>query len=220
MGGIKDVLHNRVHAKSYGTKALFWGIHLVAVVAAAWLTKEAWSITRVRACLFAIVLYFFRHGITLFYLLQRKIPLEEVGTVGTFMMVWVPLSAYLSVKAPPLSLPELGLAMILVFIGSFLNSYSEMQRKWWKALPENKGKCYTGGLWRYVVHINYTGDVILFSGWALLSGYYASLILPALMAYNFAYVQGPELDAYLTERYKGQFTKYLNSTGYLIPRLR
>ena len=83
----------------------------------------------------------------------------------------------------------------------------------------SRGKCFTEGLWSYVVHINYTGDVILFTGWTLLTGYYATLVLPALMAYNFSYIQGPELDAYLKERYKEQFTDYLSTTGYLLPRL-
>ena len=83
----------------------------------------------------------------------------------------------------------------------------------------NRGKCYTEGLWTYAVHVNYSGDVVLFTGWALLTGYSACLILPAMMAYNFSYMQGPELDAYLANRYKEQFANYLANTGYLFPRV-
>ena len=39
-------------------------------------------------------------------------------------------------------------AVMLYLLGSFLNSFSEMRRKWWKADPANKGHCYTKGLLR------------------------------------------------------------------------
>ena len=89
MSKLNSVLHNRVHAESYGTKTLFAATHLAAIVAALYLTKDALHKTRVQACFIAIGLYFVRHMVTLFYLLQRKIPLEEVGMVGSFLALWV-----------------------------------------------------------------------------------------------------------------------------------
>merc|ERR1712232_829869 len=67
-------------------------------------------------------------------------------------------------------------------LGSWLNTWSELQRKWWKARPENKGRCYTLGLFALSRNINYLGDVVLFAGWAVATGRWWNAWAPLLMA--------------------------------------
>ncbi len=38
-----------------------------------------------------------------------------------------------------------------------LNTVSELLRKSFKDNPVNQGKLYTGGLFKYAIHINYLG---------------------------------------------------------------
>jgi len=110
-----------------------------------------------------------------------------------------------------------GLAIILFIAGSWLNTGSEVQRNWWKQDAANKGKCYTGGLFRHSMHINYFGDVVLFSGWSLLTSNLWTLLLPFAMALMFAFLHIPALDAYLAGRYGHAFNEYAKQTKRLIP---
>ena len=66
------------------------------------------------------------------------------------------------------------LSILLYLFGSWLNTRSEYTRFVWKKLAKNKGRLYTKGLFKYAMHINYTGDIILFIGFdsfALLPGF-------------------------------------------------
>ena len=60
--------------------------------------------------------------------------------------------------------------VILFVVGSWMNSYAEYMRHIWKRRPENRGRLYTGGLFRYSRHPNYLGDLLSFSGLCLISG--------------------------------------------------
>ncbi|MGR5960169.1 DUF1295 domain-containing protein [Bacillus cereus] len=42
-----------------------------------------------------------------------------------------------------------------------LNTVSELLRKSFKDNPVNQGKLYTGGLFKYAIHINYLGGLPL-----------------------------------------------------------
>ena len=53
------------------------------------------------------------------------------------------------------------MGILLFIIGSYINTYSEIQRKRFKDNPNNKGKLYTLGLFQYARHINYFGDILL-----------------------------------------------------------
>jgi len=99
-------------------------------------------------------------------------------------------------------------ALILFFLGSFLNSFSEIQRKWWKADPANRGRCYSNGLFGYSMHINYFGDTVLFAGWCLFTSNFWVLGFPLLMGCAFVFFHIPGLDSYLAERYGEEFKIY------------
>ena len=92
-----------------------------------------------------------------------------------------------------------------------------LQRKNWKTLPENQGQCYTGGLFKYSMHINYFGDSVSFTGWAVLTANGWALAMPALMTAMFIFVHIPGLDAYLAERYGASFEAYARRTKKFIP---
>ncbi len=227
---------NREHHKSLPEKLVFSLLHLLIVLACAWLiyfdgTAELGQVLNkqwlvhdpVRAnILFAcIVLYWLRHNITLFYLLVRKVEWSEVfGLVSFFAMIEV---GFLMIgvgvfRDAAVELNALdALALALLVIGSFLNSFSEMQRKWWKSKPNSKGHCYTEGLFRYSMHINFFGDVVLFAGWALFVQSIWAFGLPLLMLLMFIFMHIPALDVYLSERYGQEFDDYALKTKKLIP---
>ena len=167
------------------------------------------------------VVYLFRHGVTLFYLLERQIAWSEVFGLLAFMaffeigLLLVGGGAFDNQVAAFGWLD--GLAIFLFVSGSWLNTWSEVQRKWWKQNPAHKGQCYTDGLFRHSMHINYFGDVVLFSGWSLLTLNPWTLLLPVFMALMFAFVHIPALDAYLARRYGSAFEKYAQNTKRLIP---
>ncbi|WP_334329278.1 DUF1295 domain-containing protein [Companilactobacillus sp. HBUAS59699] len=76
---------------------------------------------------------------------------------------------------------------LLFIIGSSVNSLSELLRKPFKADPNNKGKLYTGGLFKYAVHINYFGDVLWVLGFAIVTGNIWSLLIPIMLLCMFVF---------------------------------
>jgi len=225
---------SRSHHRSLAQKTGFAVLHLGIVLLALWLVLfdglsglpgglHFSDPTRARILLGCILLYFVRHMITLFYLLQRAVLWSEaLGLIGFFAAfelgmlllgggVW---------RATPIALNWLdAVALGLVLCGSYLNTGSEIQRKWWKADPANKGHCYTQGLFRHAMHINFFGDMVLFTGWVLFTHNPWALALPLLMTGMFVFLHIPGLDAYLAERYGDAFTAYAARTKKLIPWL-
>ncbi|HSH67141.1 MAG TPA: DUF1295 domain-containing protein [Bacteroidia bacterium] len=94
---------------------------------------------------------------------------------------------------------------------------SELQRHYWKKKPENKGKLFTSGLFRYSMHINYFGDVLWVSAYAIITLNPYAILVPAFLFSFFAFYNVPALDKYLAERYAGQFDEYKKKTKKLVP---
>merc|ERR1712008_560184 len=46
--------------------------------------------------------------------------------------------------------------------GTWANIWPEWQRHRWKRHPANAGRLYTGSLFAYARHINYTGEILSF----------------------------------------------------------
>ncbi len=229
---------DRRHDASFTTKFAFFLLHAVGVALSAYVVwgnglslvggwfGKTWSVAEpIRAqWMFAVIaLYWLRHGITLFYLLQRKVEWSEVLPLSFFLIFLGPISCSLAAgitRTTPAAVDIwLYAALALIALGSYLNTASEVQRKWWKADPANKGKCYTIGLFRYSMHINYFGDMVSFSGWALLTGVVWSILVPLGMTAGFVFSQIPGLDAYLEQRYGDEFRDYAKRTKKLIPFL-
>lgn len=227
---------SREYGHSIAQKWTFILLHLAIVAFCTWLTffngwtllgnlfDQQWVfVDQDRAIiLFAcVVLYWVRHTITVFYLLARKIEWGEVFGLLSFMAFFE--IGLLLVGAGAFRDYTIGLgwldivALSLLGFGSYLNSFSEIQRKWWKKRIETKGKCYTLGLFKYSMHINYFGDFVLFTGWCLFTYSYLTLLLPLAMAYSFISFHIPALDLHLAERYGEGFKKYATSTKRFIP---
>ena len=154
---------------------------------------------------------------TLLYFLERKIPLEETLSIpiafGLYLIGFPLLAA--SHDRPIEWLEAAGI--ILFLFGSFLNSFSELQRKRWKQDQRNKGHLYTRGLFAWSMHINYFGDLLWVTGYALVTHNPWSLLIPASLFAFFYFWNIPKLDAHLADRYGDEFTAYRSHTKRLIP---
>ncbi len=111
-----------------------------------------------RAIIFAFnIVIFLRIAFTMFYLMKRKIPWGEGVSVSIALAVYYvgfSLRVLPCIKAPDW-IYYLG---ILVFIlGCVFNTSGELQRDIWKRKPENTGKIYTQGFFKYSMHVNYFG---------------------------------------------------------------
>jgi steroid 5-alpha reductase family enzyme len=76
-----------------------------------------------------------------------------------------------------------------------MNSWSEYTRHVWKERPENRGRLYTGSLFRFSRHPNYLGDLTSFSGLCLISGAWVTALIQLMMLAGFVFVNIPVLDS-------------------------
>jgi protein-S-isoprenylcysteine O-methyltransferase Ste14 len=226
----------RSHGRSLTEKTVFSIGHFGIILICIWLVffngltmldilfGQNWQLTdfkRSYILLACALLYWVRHFITLFYLLARKVEWSEVfGLLGFFALIEIGLlltggGAFreYSVKLNWLDI----IAIILLIFGSYLNSFSEIQRKLWKNDPKNNGLCYTKGLFKYSMHINYFGDTVMFTGWCLFTNSLWSLVLPLMMAGMFIFYHIPGIDSYLSSRYGNDFKDYSKKTKKFIP---
>ncbi|MBL90574.1 MAG: hypothetical protein CMH56_02010 [Myxococcales bacterium] len=227
---------DRTHDASTVPKIAFCLFHFLSLLLCVWIVRGegttligAWlgqervsqNVHRGSLLLGVAALYWVRHAVTLFYLLVRKVAWGEVLGLSCFILffeVGLCLVAMGLWGTAPSTFGLLdGFALGLVLSGSFLNTGSEVQRKWWKRDPNNEGRCYTGGLFAWSMHINYFGDTLLFTGWCLLTGAWWTLSLPLFMALSFVCFHIPGLDAYLAERYGEDFQAYSRTTKKFIP---
>ncbi len=162
-----------------------------------------------------------RHVLALFVLLKRRILMSEVvgliGFMAIFEIGFLLLGAGLASAVSQSFgwLDWVGISMFLT--GSFLNTASEIQRWIWKKKPSSKGKCYTKGLLAYSMHINYFGDTILFSGWAMLTASLFAWPVPIFITASFIWFHIPALDTHLFKRYGKSFENYATQTAKFIP---
>lgn len=167
---------------------------------------------------FCVVVYF-RILFTGLYLLRRAIGWEEAISIPFAFMVYY---AGFSLLGGPTSIAIDwidGFAIGLFCVGSFTNTYSEILRDAWRKKPENQGKLYTGGLFRYARHINYFGDILWVSGFALLTRNVWSALIPLFLFAFFFFYNAPELDRHLQEKYPEEFAVYKQQVKMLVPFL-
>ena len=166
------------------------------------------------ACL---IIYFFRLLITVFVLLKRK--MVWVETIIVSILMSLALFAFVKVGGSnhlPVGIIEIA-GIILFLVGSYLNTSSEYKRYAWKKKIENKGRLYAEGLFKYSMHINYFGDIVLFTGLAMIAHSISLLIIPLIMVLNFIFNIIPSLDKYLEKKYGEEFKEYAGKTKKFIP---
>jgi protein-S-isoprenylcysteine O-methyltransferase Ste14 len=163
--------------------------------------------------------YYVRLLFTQFVFLRRGLGWSEVFSVVPWVL-FIVLLVSIEGGRNPAPLRAVALCGMLLFLaGSWINSRAEYTRHVWKLKPENHGKLYTGGLFRYTRHPNYFGDLVSFSGICLLSGAWITVVIPIIMFAGFAFVNVPALDAHLHDHYGEAFEKYARHTPKLIPFL-
>jgi protein-S-isoprenylcysteine O-methyltransferase Ste14 len=175
------------------------------------------SHTRQLILMFFLVVYDLRLIVTVFVFLKRKMEWSEMLLVSGL----VSFALFSFAKVGGNSHHSIGISdyliIILYLFGSWLNTYSEYTRYVWKKDEANKGRLYTEGLFKYSMHINYFGDIILFTGFALITKSFSLLVIPLIMALNFIFFIIPRLDNYLEKKYGDQFKDYAARTKKLIP---
>lgn len=207
---------------------LFFTVAHTAVIAGVYMyqfgdtrySAESSSLSPTRCYMLAgmSTVYWLRTVVAGFTLLPRPLGWAEALSVGPFLAVCHGSMVYSQTAADPLQSTTL-IAIALYIIGSCFNTGSELQRKRFKANPQNKGKLYTKGLFALTMHPNYFGDILLFSGYALASGNIYTALVPLTMALGFVAQHIPDLDSYLAKRYPEQFPEYSRKTAKLIPGL-
>ncbi len=165
----------------------------------------------------ALSIYYVRLLCTWFVFLKRRVSWSEVFTIAPWLLC-IYLLLVICAGTNPRTWDATGSFGLILFVaGSWMNSYSEYTRDHWKRRPENRGRLYTQGLFRYSRHPNYLGDLISFSGLCLISGRYVTGIIPGIMLLGFVFFNIPMLDSYLHKRYGVAFDDYAQRTRKLIP---
>lgn len=140
------------------------------------------------------IIIFLRLAYMMIVLLKRKIPWEEsVSVPFAFAVYFIGFPLFVL----PVSAPIDGLdyfAIGLFITGCVLNTGGEILRMQWKKKPKNKGKIYTGGFFKYSRHVNYFGDILWVSAYALLTKNWYSITIPVFLFCFFAFYNAPKLD--------------------------
>ncbi len=216
---------------SFWKKFVFSGCMLITIFTTLWLMFGDYAASNpwlkhyqlagdlVRRILIAssLVIYFLRLQVTVWIFQKRKWTWLETITI-TVLMSFV---LYAFAKVGGSSTQVVGvvevIGILLYFSGSYLNTHSEYSRHVWKAKEENRGRLYTKGLFSLSMHINYFGDIVLFTGLAMVTHSLSMLIIPLIMAMNFVFNIIPSLDRYLEKKYKDEFRDYSKKTKKFIP---
>lgn len=218
---------------SYATRTICTMLHLVFLGVAGWIyfaggaeaisgwfggeNVSAVNLTR-RIILFSFgVVLFLRINLGFFYFLKRKFGWDEFGGVLFALFVYQVVFALLGARAStPINALDIA-AIALFMVGSYFNTGAEWQRKRFKDDPKNRGKLYSQGLFRYARHINYFGDTLWVTAWAILTRNIWSFIIPVALAAAFVFAFIPSLEKHLKARYGAQFTSWAKRTKAYIP---
>jgi len=216
---------------SFWKKSVFSGCIFITIVSTLWLmfaddaASNTWlkqyqlSGDLVRRILIAscLTIYFVRLQVTVWIFQKRKWTWLETITI-TVLMSFV---FYAFAKVGGNSKQVMGIVeiigILLYLSGSYINTHSEYSRHIWKSKEENRGRLYTKGLFSLSMHINYLGDIVLFTGLAMVTNSFSMLVIPLIMAVNFAFFIIPSLDRYLEKKYKDEFRDYSKKVKKLIP---
>ena len=216
---------------SFWNKSVFSGCIFISLFAALWLmfagyaTSNTWlrqyqlsgDLVRRMLIAFCLIIYFVRLQVTVWVFQKRKWTWLETITITVLMSFVV----YAFAKAGGNNKQVVGvvevIGILLYLSGSYINTHSEYYRHVWKLKEENRGRLYTEGLFSLSMHINYFGDIVLFTGLAMVTHSLSILVIPLIMVVNFVFNIIPSLDRYLEKKYKDEFREYSRKTKKFIP---
>ncbi len=163
------------------------------------------------------VITFFRFSYMMTVLLKRAIPWEESFSVPfAFALYFVGFALFALPTSKPIDFIDIFGVLLFVF-GSVLNTGGEILRNKWKKNPENKGKIYTEGFFKYSRHINYFGDMLWVIAYAIITRNWYAASIPVFLFCFFAFYNAPILDKYLKNKYGKEYDDYARKTKMLIP---
>lgn len=165
----------------------------------------------------AFSIYYVRILFTQFVFLKRAVGWSEVFSIAPWLLFIILLVGIAGGRNPVRLGAAAWFGVALFVIGSWINSWAEFTRHRWKLRPQNRGKLYTDGLFRYTRHPNYFGDLVSFSGICLISGAWVTVLIPMVMLAGFVFVNVPVLDGHLHDHYGQAFDDYARRTRKLIP---
>jgi steroid 5-alpha reductase family enzyme len=87
-----------------------------------------------------------------------------------------------------------GINDILSFV---INTHSELSGHVWKLKEENRGRIYKKGVLKLSMHVNYFGDMVFFTGLAMITHSFSQLVIPLIIMLNFIFNIIPSFDRYL-----------------------
>lgn len=209
------------HGRSTAAKAVLVGINGLGVVVGAVVLFGLLHADPLRGGLVvaASAVYFVRILGTTFVMVKREVTFTEAIGVGAWILaIHLTMAVFAGLTAEPVGWVA-WVGVVLYVAGSIVNTGSEWLRKRWKDDPAHAGRLYTGGFFRYSVHVNYFGDTVLFTGFALITGSAWPLVIPGLMVCLFVFVNIPMLDKHLHEHYGEAFDAYASRTAKFVPFL-
>mmetsp|Transcript_9131 Transcript_9131/g.12688 ORF Transcript_9131/g.12688 Transcript_9131/m.12688 type:complete len:228 (-) Transcript_9131:346-1029(-) len=161
------------------------------------------------------LIYMLRLNLMTRVLLKRELSIEELTFV---ILIWLPsiMGSFALMATTDVDLTTIDciITTAMYLFGSYLNTYSELQRKIWKGDVKNKGRCYTKGLFSLSRNINYFGDSVLFGAWAAATGCWWNLWVPIIMSLAFWFHHIPDKEQYLQRRYGRDWDDYIRETPY------
>lgn len=110
--------------------------------------------------------------------------------------------------------------IIIWIIGFTFEAGGDWQLARFKTNPENKGKLFTGGFWKYTRHPNYFGDAAVWWSFGLLSiasGSYLPILGSVLMTLLLLKVSGVALLERTLKKRKPGYLEYSRKTSAFIP---
>ncbi|EJT72173.1 hypothetical protein GGTG_09040 [Gaeumannomyces tritici R3-111a-1] len=149
------------------------------------------------------------------------------NSVNSLLLVAAVTSTSVSGPFVPVNHPKLGgkfyvpvqlaVGLGLYVVGMGLELVSEVQRRRFKSKPENKGRICRKGLWGVARHINYTGYALWRTGFTLAAGGWIPGAVAALFnAWSFVARSTPELEAYMSRKYRDSWSKYKRDVKWLL----
>lgn len=217
---------------SSAQKAIVTIAELAMLVLSAWILFGAggvvvgktlgWSLPPViparRSVILAFSLVVFcRMALTMFRFMRRRLQWgEAAGILSAFALYYLGYAILVLPSSVPLDGID-GVAVGLFLLGSFLNTASEWGRDRFKRTPGNQGRLYTQGLFSLSRHINFFGDVLWVSAYAIVARTPWAWLIPLFAFSFFAFFNAPALDRHLAEHYGEQFAAYAARTKMLIP---
>lgn len=220
------------HSSSIKQKITFTVLHLIIILFSYWMMfmngidsiAELFGFpvqlednSRRNIMLLAMTAYFAKNIATQFIFMKRELQWSEALTMAFWLIIAYTTFSFTG-ASNSISAGKTENAGVIVFAGGLLiNIISELQLFLWKRKAENKNKLYRGGLFRLSRHINYFGDVIMFTGFAMLTRHVWVYILPLTLVLAYTFVNIPLLDAHLREKYGDEFEEYSHHSKKLIP---